>query len=85
MLYNVSAWAADKPLPHMVKPDQAYAALFGSVAGGMAKQEFVAKNNLLDFLRDDVRRVENKLAGPEREHWARTWKHSIRCAIARAG
>lgn len=67
VLYNVSAWAADKPLPHMVKPDQAYAALFGSVAGGMAKQEFTAKNNLLDFIRDDVRRVENKLAGPERE------------------
>lgn len=67
VLYNVSAWAADKPLPHMVKPDQAYAALFGSVAGGMAKQEFIAKNNLLDFVRDDVRRVEKGLAGPERE------------------
>lgn len=67
VLYNVSAWDADKPLPHMVKPDQAYAALFGSVAGGTAKQEFVAKNNLLDFIREDVRRVENNLAGPERE------------------
>jgi hypothetical protein len=67
VLYNVSAWAADKPLPHMVKPDQVYAALFGSVAGGMAKQEFVAKNNLLDFIRDDVKRVEKSLAGPERE------------------
>ncbi len=66
VLYNISAWEAHKPLPHMVKPDQAYAALFGSVAGGMAKQEFYAKNNLLDFLREDVRRVENRLAGPER-------------------
>jgi hypothetical protein len=67
VLYNVSAWAADKPLPHMVKPDQAYAALFGSVAGGMAKQEFYAKNNLLDFIRDDVKRVEKNIAGPERD------------------
>jgi hypothetical protein len=66
VLYNVSAWAADKPLPHMVKPDQAYAALFGSVAGGAARQEFYARNNLLDFLREDVRRVENRIAGPER-------------------
>ncbi|MEQ8790385.1 MAG: DUF1552 domain-containing protein [Pirellulaceae bacterium] len=66
VLYNVSAWEADKALPHMVKPDQAYAALFGSAAGGAAKQEFYAKNNLLDFLREDVRRAENKLAGPER-------------------
>lgn len=67
VLYNVSAWAADKPLPHMVKPDQAYAVLFGSVAGGTAKQEFYAKNNLLDFIRDDVKRVEQDIAGPERE------------------
>jgi hypothetical protein len=69
VLYNISAWEADKPLPHMVKPDQAYAALFGSVAGGMAKQEFYAKNNLLDFIRDDVRRAESTLAGPEREQF----------------
>lgn len=66
VLYNVSAWAADKALPHIVKPDHAYSALFGSVAGGVAKQEFYAKNNLLDFIREDVRRVENQLAGPER-------------------
>lgn len=67
VLYNVSAWAADKALPHIVKPDQAYSALFGSVAGGVAKQEFYAKNNLLDFIREDVRRVEKDVAGPERE------------------
>ncbi len=66
VLYNVSAWGADKPLPHMVQPDQAYSALFGSVAGGAAKQEFYARNNLLDFLRDDVHRVKSNLAGPER-------------------
>ena len=66
VLYNISAWAADQALPHMVKPDQAYAALFGSVASGAAKQEFYAKNNLLDFIREDVRRVESRLAGPER-------------------
>jgi len=67
VIYNVSALAADKGLPTMVKPDQAYAALFGSVADGAAKEEFAARNNLLDFLREDVRRVESRLAGPERE------------------
>jgi hypothetical protein len=66
VLYNVSAWAADKALPHIVKPDQAYSTLFGSVGGGTAKQEFFARNNLLDFIRGDVRRIENNLAGPER-------------------
>ncbi len=67
VIYNVSALDANKGLPTMCKPDQAYAALFGSVADGTAKQEFAAKNNLLDFLREDVRRVESRLAGPERE------------------
>ncbi|MEZ6112327.1 MAG: DUF1552 domain-containing protein [Pirellulaceae bacterium] len=67
VIYNVSALAENKGLPTMCKPDQAYAALFGSVAEGAARQEFAAKNNLLDFLRDDVRRVESRLAGPERE------------------
>ncbi len=69
VLYNVSALGRDKGLPTMCKPDQAYAALFGSVANGAAKEEFAAKNNLLDFLKDDVKRVESKLAGPEREQF----------------
>jgi len=67
VIYNISAWEAGKGLPTMVKPDQAYAALFGSVANGAAKEEFAAKNNMLDFLKDDVKRVQTKLAGPERE------------------
>ncbi len=66
VLYNVSAWGANRVLPHMVQPDQAYAALFGSVARGAARGEFAARNNLLDFLKEDVRRVERRLAGPER-------------------
>jgi hypothetical protein len=32
-----------------------------------AKQEFAAKNNLLDFLKEDVKRAESRLAGEERE------------------
>ncbi len=51
----------------MCKPDQAYATLFGSVANGAAKEEFAARNNLLDFLRGDIRKVEGALAGQERE------------------
>lgn len=69
VIYNVSAWGPDKGLPTMVKPDQAYAALFGSVADGAARQEFAAGNNLLDFLRDDVKRAAGGLAGPEREQF----------------
>lgn len=70
VIYNVSAWAANKPLPTMCKPDQAYSTLFGLVADGAAKQEFAAKNNLLDFLKDDVKKAEATLAGPEKEQFA---------------
>jgi len=67
IIYNISAWAKNKALPTIVKPDLAYATLFGSVAGGDASKDFAAKNNLLDFLRDDVKRIEGKLAGEEKE------------------
>jgi hypothetical protein len=43
VIYNISAWGPDKGLPTRCKPDQAYAELFGSVAGGAAQQEFRAK------------------------------------------
>ena len=69
VIYNISALAANKPLPTMCRPDQAYATLFGSVAAGSAREDFVAKNNLLDFMKDDVKRAEARLAGPEREQF----------------
>ena len=67
VVYSISAIGKNKPLPIMVKPDQAMGTLFGSVADGNAKNEFIAKRNLLDFLRDDIKRAEKQLAGPERE------------------
>jgi Protein of unknown function (DUF1552) len=67
VIYNISAIGPNKPLPTLCKPDQAYGTLFGSVARGTARQEFQAKNNLLDFLKEDVKRVESRLAGEERE------------------
>lgn len=70
VVYSISAIGKNQPLPIMVKPDQAMGTLFGSVADGNAKNEFIAKRNLLDFLRDDIRRAENRLAGPEREQLA---------------
>lgn len=70
VIYNISALEKNRPLPTMCKPDQAYATLFGSVAGGAAKQEFAAKNNLLDFLRTDIKRAEAELVGDEREQFS---------------
>jgi hypothetical protein len=67
ILYNVSAWDKNKGLPTICNPSQAYATLFGSAAEGEGQKEFAARNNLLDFLKDDLRRVEGKLAGEEKE------------------
>lgn len=69
VIYNISALEKDRPLPTMCKPDQAYAALFGSVANGAAKEEFAARNNLLDFLRRDIKKVQGELVGQEREQF----------------
>jgi len=69
VIYNISALEKDRPLPTICKPDQAYAALFGSVANGSAKEEFAAKNNLLDFLKSDIKTIESNLVGHEREQF----------------
>lgn len=69
VIYNISALEKDRPLPTMCKPDQAYATLFGSVADGTAKADFIARNNLLDFLRSDIKKVQGELVGQEREQF----------------
>jgi hypothetical protein len=69
VIYNISALEKDRPLPTMCKPDQAYATLFGSVANGAAKEEFAARNNLLDFLRRDIKKAQGELIGQEREQF----------------
>ena len=67
VIYNCSAWAKGKPMPTTCQPAAAYANLFGSVSGGAAKAEFVAKTNVLDFLRDDLQRLHSQVAGSEKD------------------
>ena len=69
VVYSISAWGKGRLLPIICQPQQAYNTLFGSVAEGSAKQEFVAKNNVLDFLKDDLKKVDASLAAPEREQF----------------
>ena len=63
--YCSSAWAAGKPIAMQCQPEMAYESLFGSV--GATRNDFATRKNLLDFVSNDVQRVRNDIAGPERE------------------
>jgi hypothetical protein len=67
IVYNVSASGPGKPVPMQTRPDLAYKTLFGSVAKDAGKAAFTADGNVIDFMADDVRRVESRLVGAERE------------------
>jgi hypothetical protein len=67
IVYNCSAWDRGKPLPTTCHPMTAYANLFGSVAGGQAKAEFQARSNVLDFLTDDLKRLQKEVGSAEKE------------------
>ncbi|PHR97395.1 MAG: hypothetical protein COA78_27745 [Blastopirellula sp.] len=67
VIYNCSAWGKSQPTPTICQPMTSYGALFGSVAGGSSKADFNAKTNLLDFLRDDVKRLQGQVASAERD------------------
>ncbi|MEK0446005.1 MAG: hypothetical protein RLZZ399_1326 [Verrucomicrobiota bacterium] len=67
IIYNCTASGVGQKQPTICKPDIAYANLFGSVAKGAAQEAFRAHTNLLDFMTEEVRRVERNLSGPERE------------------
>ncbi len=67
VIFNCSADAAGRSLPTICRPDIAFARLFGSVAEGQARSSFAARRNLLDYMRGDVRRVQNRLGSVDRE------------------
>lgn len=67
VIYNISAIGPDRPLPTMVSPTFAYSNLFGIVAEGESKDLYNANTNLLDFMKEDIKRVESRLVGPEKE------------------
>lgn len=67
--YERSASGPGQPVPMLCRPDLAYDHLFGSVAGDAARQAFDARGSLLDFVVDDVKRVEARLAGEERDRF----------------
>ncbi|MEK0448723.1 MAG: hypothetical protein RL088_991 [Verrucomicrobiota bacterium] len=66
VIYNTSASGPERPAPTRCRPDLAYEELFGSAAEGAAKEKFLRRGNLLDFMAEDVKRVSSRMNGEER-------------------
>ncbi|MFT5524356.1 MAG: hypothetical protein ACI9G1_005526 [Pirellulaceae bacterium] len=66
---KISAFGPNKPMAFQASAEKAYRQLFGSAidlaTGG--KKEFALQANLLDFLAEDVKRVQRNVSQAERE------------------
>jgi Protein of unknown function (DUF1552) len=67
MNYSYSASGPGKAVPIICSPDLAFKSLFGSVVEGMGRQAFDRRTNLLDFMVDDVKRVQSSIASEEKQ------------------
>ena len=69
---NISAYGPAKPVAFQASPRKAFLELFGSaVASPEQREKDLALNgNLMDFLTEDARRVEQQLTGDEKERFA---------------
>ena len=66
---RISAHGQNQPMAYQASAEKAYRQLFGSAldlsTGG--QKEFALQSNLLDFLRNDTKRVAKEVASEERE------------------
>lgn len=67
VVYNCSAWRAGQKLPTQCRPDLAHNMLFGAVAKGEGKKDFAARTNLLDYIVDDIKRVQTRFGTEDRQ------------------
>lgn len=65
--YSCSVTSKGKPLPFHCQSELAFQSLFGSAAGGEAAKVPFLRQKLMDYMRGDIKRVQSRLAGPERE------------------
>ncbi len=66
-IYNVSASARGRKVATQCRPDLAHGRLFGSVADNTSAGLFMAQTSLLDFMVDDVKRVQRRLGSTDLE------------------
>ncbi len=69
---NISAMAKGRPVPYQASPKKAYLELFGSAVTSPEKirQKLTLNSNLMDFMKDDARRIERQLPAAEKERFA---------------
>jgi hypothetical protein len=66
IIYDCSSAGPNQKVPIYTKPDLAYNMLFSKVLKGNPKDEALAQKRLLDFMVEDVKRLEKHFAGEER-------------------
>ncbi len=70
---NISAMKAGQPVAFQASPKKAYMELFGSAVASPAqlKRELKLTTNLMDFMKDDARRIERRLSQEDKQRFAR--------------
>ena len=66
VIYGCSASGPNQKVPIYTNPALAYDMLFGKILGGNPQAEAGSQGMLLDYLVDDIKRVEKQLPGAER-------------------
>lgn len=64
--FNCTAAARGRSLATLLHPEIAYTRLFGSIAAGKAGASFQARSNVLDYIKDDVKRARRELGSLEK-------------------
>jgi len=68
---NISAKGKAKPVPFQASPEKAHRELFGNAV--MSKEEaqrkLTVQSNLMDFLKEDAKRISKQLSSSERERF----------------
>lgn len=67
MTYNLTSAGKGKALPTLLNPVQAHKQFFAAGTAGDARKDFDVDTNLLDFMADDVKRMQARLDGSEKE------------------
>ena len=69
---NLSATAKGRPVAYQASPKKAYLELFGSAVASpeQIRQKLTLNSNLMDFMKDDARRIEKQLSAEEKDRFS---------------